>query len=73
MHYFFLYLMQKVMPYILKPLVESSDLMPLISVVFSNLLLWRRKILKSSSQNCFRIYIGSNGEKYENGYQEGYF
>ena len=40
-----------------KPLVESSDLMPLISDVFSNLLLWRRKILKSSSQNCFHIYM----------------
>ena len=39
-----------------KPLVESSDLMPLISDVFSNLL-WRRKILKSSSQNCFHIYM----------------
>ena len=43
-----------------KPLVKSSDLMPLISDVFSNLLLWRRKILKSTSQNCFRIYIWSN-------------
>ena len=40
-----------------KPLVESSDLMPLISDVFSNLLVWRRKVLEFSSQNCFRIYI----------------
>ena len=57
-----------------KPLVESSDLMPLISDVFSNFIIMAPQNFKIfKSELLSYLYDSNSREKYENVYKEGYF